>query len=796
MRRWPLAALVALMALGLAPTGATAGYEAPYQERVIGGYPPNMLTTNVPYVAWRGEQIRAVKCDGSLRDGDGNLRDSAHVDVLVETWSGPNRDPQLERGTVDTLFWSSDRKPCVRFDMVSSDPGLARVKLVVSDDGNVPILKHQFLLVWLSLDGIAIDEVGANDPTGDQPPGSDAEVGDPLGDGHFDAGDPYGRVQVKVTGKFPHPLGPGGIFTLPRDWPVIANALANDNDPYNDPDAARWDIHDDQDEGLRHIFGGWCDLVDETSALNDDVDNCRVIGGSSQLGPFSNVHKSGVQAGGPFDPLRPGTLLSNGPTAAGPVDADDAPMPAVRVDLEIAPNGGGANDITGVGALRKSDKSDVYSRDGNGTVAAHNLYAPYYAQWVPATAAIQAGIPEASGIDGPQRGNNFEGFLLDGLYDNWDTYTLRSALNGPTQCNKYVDFRWSVLDGRGPYDVPRKKPYGPQKVAVYTDEHGEAQVRYDPYAGGFFFDNLPVVLNDNRGCDLQDVDVLGTSDIKATAKYPYQPVDDASRVSGTLRKIVHNEFDKSLSYFAKGPGSANSVARIVVVHANDIDGEPFKRETVCFYVDDEADGYRGFVGETGTAGNRFNVGGTVADVPIGDICRRLDENGNAAIEVFNSDAQNINVIAEFLDEGLLRDIDVDFAVTGSQGGTPPGTGNNDNGGSGSGHCLNVARGGYCPGTGPPSQAQILLTAPEAAKKLAPALKKAKKAKRRLAIARISIRGGKRVLVVRVNSPRRSEKIRVRAGKVRARRSVATNRLVTINDVALPAGSKVVVSLER
>jgi hypothetical protein len=777
--------LTALLALAAAPSGAMGGYEAPYQERVIGGHPPNMLSTNVPYVAWRGEQIRAVKCDGSLRDGDGSLRDSAEIDVLVETWSGPGRDPQLEHGTVDELFWSSKGEPCVRFDMVSSEAGLARVKLVVSDYYNVPILKHQFLLVWLSLGDIDIDEVGVNDPTGDQPEGSDAEIGDPAGDGHFNAGDPYGRVQVKVTGTFPHPLGSGGTFTLPEDWADIAAALANDNNPYNDPDSDRWDIHDDQGEGRRHVFGGFCDWRSQSSPLYDDVDNCRTPYGDDQNGPFSNVHGSGVQAAGPFDPLRPGTLLSN-----GKLDADDAPMPAVRVDLEIAPNSGDKGDISGVGALRESDKSDVYSRDGDGSIDDHNLYAPYNAQWIPATAAVQAGIPEASGVDGPQRGNNFEGFLVDGLYNNWDTFTLRSALDGPTECNKYVDFRWSVLDGRGPWDVPRKRPYGPQKVAVYTDEHGEAQVRYDPYAGGFFYDNLPVVLNDNRGCDLQDVDVLGTSDIKATAKYPYQPVDDASRVSGTLRKVVHNEFDKSLSYYPKGTGSANSVARIVVVHANDVDGEPFKNETVCFYVDDEADGYRGFVGETGLAGDRFDVGGTVADIPIGDICRRLDENGNAAIEVFNSDPQDINVIVEFLDEGLLRDIDVDFSSKATSGGEPPTTGNNDNGGSGSGHC-----GHRCDGQSPPSYNQILATAgPKAAAKLAPSVKKAKKAKRKVAIARVHTKGGKRFLVVRVNSPRKSEHIRVRTGKKSVKRAVKTNRIVTVKDLAIPAGQKVIVSL--
>ena len=43
--------------------GAAAS-EHNYYEDVFGhGRLPNMFETNVPYVAWRGEQIRAVKCD-------------------------------------------------------------------------------------------------------------------------------------------------------------------------------------------------------------------------------------------------------------------------------------------------------------------------------------------------------------------------------------------------------------------------------------------------------------------------------------------------------------------------------------------------------------------------------------------------------------------------------------------------------------------------------------------------------------------------------------------------------------
>ena len=48
-----------------------------------------------------------------------------------------------------------------------------------------------------------------------------------------------------------------------------------------------------------------------------------------------------------------------------------------------------------------------------------------------------------------------------------------------------------------------------------------------------------------------------------------------------------------------------------------------------------------------------------------------DSNGNAAVEVLDSDQNAVDVVADFTNEGILRDISVNFAVVGSSGGTPP-----------------------------------------------------------------------------------------------------------------------------
>jgi hypothetical protein len=686
--------------------------------------PPDPQTTNIPYLAWRGEQIRLVKCDPAIGE------EGTFVDWIVEEWSGTGQTPAVETSTI------TGADDCVSADVVSLDPGLARIKLVVSDAAGTPILKHQFLSIWMSLNTPSIDEVGVSDPTGDP------TLGDPPGDGHFDAGDTNGRIQVKVKGTFP---GPGGTsYTLPDAWPTLAGLLADDSDSNPDNDAARWDIHDDLTKFEPHV-AGFC-TTGVVPTTQDAVDNCNAGGDS---GPFSRIFGDSAAAPvwGPFDPLRTNTLLSD-----GKLNADDAPMPPARVDVAIAANKGGA-DLGGVGSLEPADKTAVYSRNTLGSPTAHNLYAPFYGTYIPATS--RPGPEPSSGIDGPASGNNFRGFLVDGLYFHWEfADVLRTAVPVNTTCLRSTDGT----------PVFRQTPSGPQNVAVYTDEHGEAQVEYNPGTGAYY-NNLGV-RNDNGGCDLEDVDVLGTSSITATARYPYQPVSDPDKVSAPLTKTVHNLFSKYLGYFPKGPGAANSTSRIVVAHAQDVDGRPFANERVCFYIDDEADGAFGFSGTTGLAPNRFVVGGS--DAPLlgtADVCRFTDANGNAAVEVLNSDPQNINVIAYFVPEGILRDIDVDFAT----GTTPPPPGDFKP--------KSPAAPG-ADGTNPPSATPA---------GVAPVVKKAKASIR---TARLVKRHGKVYLVVKVKSSARYARLRVKLLGSRGRKlSTVTKRIRTNRTVTLRVSAK-------
>ncbi len=80
--------------------------------------------------------------------------------------------------------------------------------------------------------------------------------------------------------------------------------------------------------------------------------------------------------------------------------------------------------------------------------------------------------------------------------------------------------------------------------------------------------------------------MLGTSHISAIARYPYQKVTDPDKpAKTTLVKTVYNLFDKHLSYYPKNSNYSSDNAtldKLIVAHAQDIQGKPFVDETVCF----------------------------------------------------------------------------------------------------------------------------------------------------------------------------------------------------------------------
>ena len=799
-----LAVAGGLAAGAIGATGASGQAEGPSAGA------PNPMHSNVPYLAWRGEQVRLVKCSGDLPSADVETLRSADssgrgglqlpllkADLLVEDWSG-NADfkPQVESSTVD-FFLTDQGELCVKGDVVSQKAGLAVMKLVVTldpggDAGLVDIItrseivaKHQYLVGWMGLNTPTLTELPAG--------------GDPTGNGVFDAGAADGTARVQVTGNLPlgnnfSELGLGESLTLPADWPRLATAMASTADAGNRYPQFTWDIHDDQTAVEGHPFQGAGCTPEAASAdlapRLDAVDNCA--GGlsfswiSDPDGPDGGIAPTAGRTQedtvGPFDPQRENeTFLGD-----GSVTADDAPMPAARVDIAIASNSGAAGDLSGVGSLHKTDKRELFSRDGSGGADPHNLYAPYYSAYIPATAdgSFLLFGSAVSGIDGPRQGNNFPGFLVgdgqggegdysdtDSRYDYWDiAQEWGSAVGGDTACLRRID--------RSP--AYRQRPGGVQDVAVYSDEHGQAYVNYRPGVD-FYFDNLAGVKNANGGCDLQDVDTLGTSDITAVARYPYQPVTDGPKTSNTIHKTVKSLFDKHLAVFPKGTGAENANARIVIAHAQDIDGKPFAGEKVCFMNTSASGVLSAFVDDgfhqttfTSPGGRVYDISGTSeVDDPNNKenerTCIRTNRYGNAAVEVFESQGATINVIADFTDERLLRDVKIPFGQPPIVIEPGPNSGGN--------------------GTNPPSQG----TLDEARNGVNVAASKLKARKVSLRFARLSTSAsGKRSLTVRLAGKPRTAKIKIRmigrSGKTLkvATRKLAVGRSVRFTNLRIPA----------
>lgn len=785
-----LLTLFATAAFALLSAGGPASADTPATPQGK----PDPQTTNVPYLAWAGEQIRMEKClptridESATSTFDFSL---IRAEFLVEDWSGdPGFKPQIEDPTVKLFFAVSNRQVyfCAAGDAISLDPGMARIELDITDNAGVlglpglgpanPVLKHQFLAGWMTLNDPSLKEMAASDFPNSAQANAAGFLGDPSGNGHFTAGGNPGILDVNVTGSMPMNGNWSGLIgkssvTLPNDWPLLAGKLATDSNPQDANPANRWDIHDDELATEGHVPSSGCPVTDPSLKV-DAVDNC--YGSSNDTGPFSTVFGASSQnTVGPFDQVRPNdTLLSD-----GKLDSADAPMPAARIDVGITPNSGGSTDTTGVGYLSQQSKDISYSRDFTVNGTAHNLYAPFYNAWLPATGAGDV----SSGIDGPSSGNNFAGFLNYPYdpYHFWDIAdTLSSSAGGATSCLERSRNPQTDSPTANPSDY-YQNPSGASTVAVYTDEHGEAQVQWNP-GSGFYFNSLinsgAAITNANGGCDLQNlyrvVGGLGSANLTATARYPYKPVDFSPTTSNAVSKDAMSLWSKTLAYYPKGVGSANGNARIVVAHAQNIDGSPFAGEKVCFFADSNSEGMQIFQGTVGG----ISYAGT-SKAGSDPLCVYTDRNGNAAVEVFDSNANTVNVIAEFVNEGILRDIGVNFASS-AGGGTPPPT----PGAPGTA----PTKSGTNSGTTPPSSTVLNAVAPVLVTTNTPAVHNSAQIK----LARlVRPAHGRHYVMVRINSRSKTVRIRLRMTKVskhlvrgsngrRHLRSTRTTHTVTVS----------------
>jgi len=700
--------LLALVAL----IGATMALTTVAQARTV----PDPMMSTVPYLAWRGEAVRLVKCAPASDFPVGYNPGALDAGFTLVDWSG---DPHLATPQTVTAapgFNSAmfsrrafDGAYCWGMSFISQKAGIADIKMTVRAGTAGPVIfVHDFLVGWMNLNSIVL----CNNPAAGPCTGPTTSV---ISD---TAGQTTPNVlEANVTGNIPllqdfNELGIGHPITLPDgssvngvvlpdDWAALATSrLATVQGPLSDP-TSFWDIHDDTLANDGHAQESPGSAATDSSPATgicqprvttgiDAVDQCSDSGSLAQAneaGGFSAIwlFASGnglslLNSYGPFDPTRSGqTYLSD-----GKIDAGDAPMPSARIDFTIAPNTGGPTDISGVGTFTKVDKglcpgqsvlndtggepaapfgctNSLYVRPGATTP--HHLYAPFYREYLPATTA--PADPFSSGIDGGFA-NNFNGFLNlggnaladpSGLYDYWDiAEVLRTAIAEPTHC---------LFRTVGTTPVFLATPgTGPQSVAVYSDEHGEARTGFLP-GTGFFFDNFGI-RNANLGCDLAGISELGTAGITATARYPYEPVTAAPLVSNTVAKSVSSLFVKLIQCFPKGPSAFDHQVAVCVAHAQDITGHAITGERVCFMSAGEGMFLPAITPITIPDQTTWPAISILPAPPLNgpnNVCAFTDINGNTAVEVAESDAVTVNVIAMFVDEGLLRSVHVTFPIS-------------------------------------------------------------------------------------------------------------------------------------
>ena len=83
-----------------------------------------------------------------------------------------------------------------------------------------------------------------------------------------------------------------------------------------------------------------------------------------------------------------------------------------------------------------------------------------------------------------------------------------------------------------------------------------------------------MAINSNGGCDLANIPggVLGSANISAVVRYPFEPVTARPVVSNTVTKTVTSLFSKTITCYPKGTQPEEQRAAICVAQATDITG--------------------------------------------------------------------------------------------------------------------------------------------------------------------------------------------------------------------------------
>ena len=745
-----------LISAGLLAASAAASGGLPANSPVF-----NPQETNVPYLAWRGEEVRLVKCGHEL-DGitgaptlqtNGGFFWGLDVSMQIFAYSGPQENsfdgPKAVQNSASIFFDRNTARPCIRADFISNKAGITVIKLTISKNG-VILAQHDFMVGWMAIASARMTNAGSVTENAGAQPGN--------------------SVNVQVTGSIPlnsefqADFGLPASLTMPNDWARWAGAMATTDQNLGGvnalPASSYWDIHDSSgpggDGGNPDIHvAGFCSPTTPSTTI-DQVDNCNGPGMGSGKS-FSRVFGDSGTAVGPFDPSYSDTLLSD-----GNLNSFDAPMPALKIVFNSSGGMGGFVDFDPEGGAGLNAKLCVYNRLAPAacpfkfgvTNGAHNLYAPYYTTNIPATSRDPWGA--ASGTDGPVysdytgQPNNFAGYGWYGQYPYWAiAQTLVQNESQDTNC---------LLTTQGYKPVYRQTNGFPTSIVEFTDEHGEARAQWQPGLDNDNFGTTVGFVDDNGGCDLEGVS-LGAQTITAAARYPFQHVANDVAVTGTITKNINNLFRKTLSCVRKNNVSS-AVAYICTATARDIagNGDVFNGEKVCFSREPDNVWY--------------NVGGSSAH-PNG-YCVELS--GGTATAAASVSAETpgtligtlIDVQGYFAGEKLLRDTCIVSGAASSTAGPCQPAGGGGGGGSGGGGIKT-----------PPT------TQPKAG------------AKATVVSVQIVMTAKGRVLMVKVHSTKSTAKIQVRLINAKghviknALRAIKTNKRVKVKNLRITKQVKTV-----
>ena len=568
----------------------------------------SIATANVPYLAWRGQLVKVVACDIPSPSTE-PYSETVQSAASIEAWSGSVvSQPQFlaPAQLYADIDYDSTGELCVSTVLTAYQPGLAVVELSATEPGVGLLFKNQLLVVWMTLGSPVLVNLG----------------GESTGDGLLALGGAGDVLKATLKGTFPlgdlgppFPAGPP-TMTLPDDWATLANLLAAD--PIGGASApgsaaASWDIHDDTTASTDHVDG----ICGPASSLFDAVDTC--LGGDID-GPFSRADGS-VSATPARGPLRPAALrrVLARATASSMPATHRCPLRASTYPIDAA----------GIGSLEAVDKDVTYSRDGTGGSGVGNLFAPFYASFVPATAA------DPNYASGTHAGasNNYPGFL--GSTEPRRLVPLLAHL-GPRD-------RTGANACRDPLGDLYASPVGPRSVALYTDEHGEARIRFVPGVG------LWLIPDANNRCDLGPVvgapAPANSAQVTAQARYPGDPVLGApSAVSTPIAFQRGGErAGFSLTCMPK-PGFPST--RVCFAQVMDIFGSPIPNAQIRFRSSGIA---TPTIQPNGLALGGFNsVGQQIIDSDGVSATISTNSGGTAGVAVLETSGSPFQIVAEAL----------------------------------------------------------------------------------------------------------------------------------------------------